>query len=479
MITLFPDQQESLDKLRESMKKHKSVLLQGSTGSGKSIMACDVIMRAGAKQATTWFVVPRKDLLFQMSEHYQEFDISHSFIAAGRAYNPFAQHYICSTDTITGRLGKLRPPKLAVIDEGHYGGAGLDRIIKWLKASGSYIILLSATPWKLSGMGLGCWCDDMVIGPSVRWLIDNKRLSDYRPFAPDSPDLSRLKITAGEFAKGQLSEFMEGNKVLIGNAVKHYQKHGEGRLGVTFAVSRKHSELLAQSYRDAGIPAMHIDGDTPMDERRRIARAFAKREILQLCNAELLTFGYDLAAASGIKGVNIQCITDCQPTKSLAKQMQKNGRGLRYDGDRHLFFDHANNFNEHGLPCDPREWTLSDREKRKGGSGEITMPIRQCVPMGDDPTGCYHCHRPAPVCPNCGRVYPVMSREIEEVDGELVEISAEAKRDAATAQQERRKKEKQEVGRAKTFEELKAIQVARKYHPGWVFNQMRIKGIKA
>lgn len=462
MINLFPDQQESLDKLRASMRVNKSVLLQGSTGSGKSIMACDVITRAHAKSMTTCFIVPRKDLLFQMSEHYQEYDLPHSFIAAGRQFNPFSSNYICSADTIKGRLDKLRPPKLAILDETHYGGDGLDRIVKWLKSHGCYIIGLSGTPWKLSGMGLGCWYDDMVIGPSVRWLIDNKRLSEYRAFAPDRPDLSGIKITGGDYAKGQLSERMEQDRVLIGNAVKHYQKHGQQRLGVTFAVSRKHSELLAQSYREAGIPAMHIDGETPENERRAIARAFAKHELLQLCNAELLCFGWDLAAASGMRGVNVQCITDCQPTKSLAKQMQKNGRGLRYDGDIHLFFDHANNFDpkNHGLPCEDREWTLSDREKKTGNDGEKTMPVRQC-------SQCYHCHRPAPVCPNCGYEYPIQAREIEEVDGELSEIEIDRAKKVARV----------EVGKAKTIDDLWRIQKERNYKPGWVHQMARVKGI--
>jgi len=464
MMNLFPDQLESLEKLKVAMRSSKSVLLQGSTGSGKSVMASYLISKAVAKGKKTWFVVPRKDLLSQMSEHYQEYGINHSYIAATRDYNPFSQSHICSADTVKNRLQNLRPPHLAFIDESHYGGEGLGSIINWLKSHGTYIVGLSATPWRLSGMGLGCWYDDMVIGPSVRWLIDNRRLSEYRAFAPDRPDLSGIKITGGDYAKGQLSERMEQDRVLIGNAVKHYQKHGHSKLGVTFAVSRKHSELLAQSYRDAGIPAMHMDGETPEDERRRIARAFAKRDILQLCNAELLTFGYDLAAASGIKGANIQCITDCQPTKSLAKQMQKNGRGLRYDGETHLFFDHANNFDEknHGLPCEDREWTLSDRVKGKGGSGDKTMPVRQC-------SQCYHCHRPATHCPNCGHEYPIQAREIEEVEGELSEIEIDRAKKVARV----------EVGRATTIEDLWRIQKERNYKPGWVYNQMRIKGISA
>src|ERR1035437_1380938 len=287
MITPYPDQSTSIESVADMMRRgFHAVLLQGATGSGKSIIALAIIERAMKKQKTVWFVVPRRELLKQMAETFNNFDLQYSFIAAGYSYNPYSQAHICSVGTLQGRLARLKAPMLAILDETHYGGDGLDKIIKWLKANGTWIIGLSATPWQMSGAGMKMWYDEMIQGPTIRWLIDNKRLADYRAFAPSHIDLSGIKITGGEFAKGQLAEKMEGDRVLIGNAVAHYKKHAMGKLGVTFGVSRKHSEMLAQAYRDAGIPAMHIDGETPDDERKRIAVAFAKRELLQLCNCD-------------------------------------------------------------------------------------------------------------------------------------------------------------------------------------------------
>jgi superfamily II DNA or RNA helicase len=412
------------------------------------------------KGKTVWYIVPRRDLIRQMNETFSDFGIEHGYVAAGYEHNPFVTAHICSLGSVGARLAKVVPPNLAFIDETHFGGEGLDKLVKWLKERGVWIVGLSATPWKMSGQGLGCWYDDLVCGPSIRWLIDNKRLADYRAFAPDTLDLSMIDVVGGDYAKGQLSEKMEQDRVLIGNSVKHYRTHAMGRLGVTFAVSRKHSEMLAQAYRDAGVPAMHMDGETPELERIRIARAFARRELLQLCNAELLTFGYDLASASGDKGVCIEVMTDCQPTRSLAKQMQKNGRNLRYDPQPHLFFDHANNFATHGLPCMDREWTLESRKKRQG-SGERTLPARSC-------SKCYFVHHPAPRCPSCGYVYPVEAREIKEIEGELRELEIK----------QQKKEKRMEVGQAKTVEDLQRIADERGYARGWVFKQMQLKGIR-
>lgn len=463
MITLLPDQSESIEATATVMRRGvKSVLLQGATGSGKSYIASELVRRARAKNKRVMYSVPRRELIRQMAGTFTDFGMQYSYIAAGYSENPLAQLQIASTDTLKSRLNRIAAPDLAIIDETHFGAEGLDRIIKWLKANGSYIIGLSATPWRLSGMGLGCWYDEMVCGPSVRWLIDNKRLSDYRAFAPSTLDLSQIDVRAGDYAKGQLAEKMEQDRVLIGNAVKHYVDHAKGRLGVTFTVSRKHSELMAQAYRDAGVTAVHIDGETPDDERRRIAIGAAKGEIDQLCNVDLLTFGYDLASASGIKGKNIQIMSDCAPSKSLSKQSQKWGRNLRYDGSQHLFFDHANNFSEHGLPCDEREWTLEDRIKKKGHEGEKTIAVRQC------PAPCFFAHKPAPQCPQCGHVYEIQYRQIEEVEGELAEIQAGIVR----------KKARQEVGRARTLEDLKRIASERGYKPVWAMQMARVKGMR-
>lgn len=417
-IQLYDHQLALNDQCRASMLRGcRSVLMQGATGVGKTIMASAQIEAATKKGKSTWFVVPRRYLLTQIGETYSDFDIPFSYIAAGYSMNPCGRNFICSANTLKARLDTLKAPDLAVLDEVHYGSDGLDRIITWLKANGTWIIGLTATPWKMNGQGLGCWFDDMVLGPSIAWLIENKRLAQFRMFAPSHVDLSRVKITAGDYAKGQLSELMEQNRVLIGNAVKHYADHARGRLGVTFAVSRKHSQMLAAEYQNHGIYAAHVDADTPDDERRRVFRAYARREIHQLCCAELLTFGFDIASASGYKNVTVECITDCQPTKSLSKQMQKWGRGLRYDPVPHLFFDHANNVQEHGMPDADRHWTLEDRLRdAKSAKGEKSVPVMQCE-------SCWYVDKPFDVCPNCGKVREVQYRKIKTVDGELTEIT--------------------------------------------------------
>lgn len=462
MISLYDDQQDLLERATNIMRSGcKSLLIQSATGSGKSVVASELVRRATNKGSKTWFIVPRRDLIRQMSKTYSAFNLEHSFIAADYIANPFAPTHICSMQTLANRLDRLNPPNLAIIDEAHVGGEGLDKLVKWLKQRGSYILALSATPTKLSGQGMGIWFDDMVCGLPIRKLINRGRLSDYKAFAPSHPDLSSIKISAGDYAKNQLSSYMEADRVLVGNAVAHYKKHAMGKLGISYCVSIAHSKMVADSFNQAGIPAAHMDGDTPEHERKRIITAYANRELLQLTNCDLLTYGFDLASQVG-RDVTVECMSDLRPTKSLALQMQKWGRVLRKKDFPALIFDHANNVSEHGLPCQEREWSLESKKKRSREQGEINIQVRQC-------DKCMFCHVPASICPNCGYEYPIQSRDIEEVDGELEELKIA----------ETKKQERMEVGKAKTYAELYAIANARGYAKGWVFHAAKAKGIKS
>jgi superfamily II DNA or RNA helicase len=377
-------------------------------------MTASMIQAARAKGTRAMMVVPRRELLRQTAETFKSFDIPHSYVSAGYEFNPFAKTMLATSGTLARRLDKTPKPDVVFFDETHYGGAELDRIVRHYRALGSWVIGLSATPIRLDGKGLGMWYDAMAEGPPIADLIAGERLSSYRLFAPSAPDLSGVKTTAGDYAKGQLAERMETDKVLVGNAVAHYGKHAQGKLNVCYCVSIKHAEITAAAFRDAGIPAACIHGGMDDDERARIIKAFARRQLTVLTSVDLLTFGFDLASAAQMD-VTVECMSDLGPTQSLAKQMQKWGRVLRMKRYPALIFDHAGNSARHGMPDDAREWSLMGRAKREGG-GERQEPVRQCA-------NCYYVHRPAPCCPECGFVYPVQDRMLDEVEGELSEVS--------------------------------------------------------
>lgn len=440
-FTLFPDQAELMDELRGAMRKSKRVLLQAATGSGKTALATNMIMGSASKRKRAIFGVPRVNLMEQTSNTFREHGIPHSFIASGKPYDPFASLYIGMTETMANRVEANAMPsgiKLFIPDETHFGADALGTVIDYLQKQGAYTVGLSATPWKLNGQGLGIWYDTMIQGKSIRWLIENGRLSPYRFFhGKKRGDFSNIR----EKTDKEISSIMEQKREIIGDCVSSYIEHGLGKLWIVRCTSIKHSQETAAAFQAAGITAAHVDGKTPDDQLKAIIMAYARREIMVLTFADLLNFGFDLAQASGMD-VCIEGGSDLKPSKSLAGQLQFWGRLLRWKLFPAIIIDHVNNFLEHGLPCSDRVWTLDSKKKRDGG--EKTPATRQCKV-------CWAVFSPLPICPSCGAPVEVDSREIKQVDGTLEEIDLNIQI----------VKKKQEQGQAETLEDLIALGVSR------------------
>lgn len=430
MTDLFPDQQKLRDDIRAAMRRSKRILVQAETGFGKTVLGSNMITSSRDKGNTSMFIVPRRELLKQTAKSFARDNIQFSYVAAGHRTNPFAKTFLCTTPTLVKRLDSVPVPKVIFMDEAHFAGETNKRVVDYFVSKGAWAVALSATPRYPDGSGMGDCYDEMVCGPDLRWLIDNKRLSDYRLFAPSRPDLSGVKVVAGEYSRGELADKMEHDSMLIGDAVKHYSSHAMGRLAIAYCTSRKHSNIVAQKFRDAGIPAAHVDGDTPDDEMFRILLAFARREILVLCNADLLLFGFDLSAAVNMP-VTVEAMIDLRPTMSLTLQRQKNGRALRYKDYPAILLDHAGNTMRHNLPCARIDWKLDDvkQTKSRGEELERTVPVKKCLGghseapgQGTEMKPCHFTHTPAPRCPNCGAWYKTAGRMVKNIDGELVEV---------------------------------------------------------
>lgn len=447
-LTPHAHQLEFIDDIRAAMRQHRIITAQLSTGGGKSVVSSAMIRAAMDKGSRSAFIVPRVDLIRQMSRTFDGFDIPHGFIAAGKPFNPHFPAHICSAGTLVNRLDAIQP-KAVFIDEAHISGATAEKIIGWYKNSGAWIIKLTATP-KPERRGSPTASTAMVQGKPMSWLIANNYLADYRVFAPSVPQIE-ARARGEDYTHAQIEAHHAQHRAkIVGSSIDSYRAHAMGKRAVLYAVSKKESRLTAEMFNDAGIPAAHMDGDTPEDERIETARRFALREILVICNVELITTGYDLAMQCDMD-VQIECVILDRPTESIRLLLQMIGRGLRYQGgEKAVIIDGAgcivnhDGTPHHGLPDEDREWPLYEEKGKK--QGEKVPPVRQCPK-------CDHTHRPAPVCPECGFIYPVQYREVEREDGELVEIDKDALR----------RQKRQEQGSVKTLDGLIALGAQRGY----------------
>lgn len=436
-------QQAAKDKLREKWRtrpKHqRNVYVIKPTGAGKTkTMACTI----QDAECYSLAIAHRAELVGQISMALAREEIAHRIIAPtatiksiidlqverlGRSfYHPAADACVAGIDTLIrreddffGKVGEWH------IDEGHH----VLEDNKWGKgvamlpadAAGA---LWTATPLRSDRRplmrGKGGVGDDMIIGPSMRELIDQGHLCDYRIFGlPEGIERAHLTVTSGgEFNQKQLRE--EAHKSAItGDLVTHYKRLAGGKQCVVFAVDVELAHEHAAAYREAGIGAEVVHGAMGNGEREKIIRRFEVREFAVLVNVDILGEGFDCPG--------IEVVQMARPTASYGLYVQQFGRALRtLPGKRWgLLLDHVGNVKAHGLPDKAREWSLDAPQRRKDAA---ETPIRVCT----SPACMLAYEAWEPICPYCGERAKATApaggsprERIQVVEGDLTEFTPE------------------------------------------------------
>lgn len=312
----------------------------------------------------------------------------------------------------------LQQVRLWVQDEAHH----VLKENKWGQACAlfpnAYGLGVTATPVRADGKGLGAHADGMfqamVVGPTMRELIDAGYLCDYRVYAPPNDlDLAEVTVTAsGDYSPEKLKKARRKSRI-TGNVVDQYLRLAPGKLGVCFDTDIETATETAVAFRAKGVKAEVVSSKTPDALRDMLLRQLRTREIDMLVNVDLFGEGFDLPA--------IEVVIMARPTQSYSLYAQQFGRALRkMDGkQRAIIIDHVGNVARHGLPDARREWSLDRRERRGRSSATDAIPTTTCTNEG-----CYavfeRFHRE---CPFCGHPVPIPVRSGPEfVDGDLVEL---------------------------------------------------------
>lgn len=403
-----------------------------------------MLKTAADKGLPSWFIVHRRELINQSMRAFQGDGVNFGVVAASYLDDPRPLVQICSVQTLANRFGKLRRPRLIIYDECHHIAAG-----SWSKIFKSFPdafhIGLTATPARLDGAGLGSWFKEMISGPSVRWLIENGYLSQYRLFAPSTVNMTGVHTRMGDFVRSE-SEAAVNKPTITGDAIREYQSRASGKRAVVFCVSVKHSKHVVEQFQAAGISAEHVDGETESRERDAAIRRFESGRTLVLSNVELFGEGFDLPA--------IECGILLRPTQSLGMYLQQVGRVLRPSPGKAeaVILDHAGNCQRHGLPDQEREWSLAGNIQKRGRDSDNGPSVRVCEK-------CFAAQLPGRnECTYCRHPFAIKSRHVAHEEGDLIEIT----RDVLQEERDRYGRQK-EQGEAQTEADLIAIGKQRGY----------------
>jgi len=384
-----PYQAAAVDQARTCIREgRRAPLIVAPTGSGKTVIACDIIESALAKSNPILFLAHRKELIEQASGKLDENGIPHAIIKAGNPRsNPAALVQVASIQTLIQRLDEwadfLDRCRLIITDEAHHAMAKTYLEIRQ-RCPNAIDLGLTATPYRADGKGLGKRYDSLVEVATIDELTQAGYLVPSRVFEGVRVDLAGVRTTAGDYNQGQLGEAVNKPK-LVGNIVEAWQKNAIDRLTVAFTVNVSHSRALAAAFEQDGVAVAHLDGKTPAEERAQIIAALRSGEISIVCNCMVLTEGFDCP--------DIGAAILAAPTKSRAKWRQMCGRGLRPAPGKKdcILLDHGNLTDQHGFLTDPDGNSLTN-----GTSAERRRPERQCRECGAKYAG-----SPAR-CPGCG-----------------------------------------------------------------------------
>lgn len=446
MIELRDYQERCIHEIRAAYKSGKRApLLCSPTGSGKSATLGYML---GNTKKRTLILAHRTELVQMISD---SLPVRHGILMPGHRQTD-DQIQVGMMQTVARRLEKLPQFEWVISDEAH-----LAICPTWLNIlkhySSAWHLGMSATPCRLDGKGLGEHYDEIVYGPSITELTDRGYLVSARVFAP-IVNVSSIRTSGDDFNLAEAAKEF-GKSKIVGDAVSHVQRHAADRSTIVFCCSREHADQVAAQFTAVGISAMNVDGSMSTTDRRDRINDFRAGKIRVLTNVDLLTTGFDCP--------QISCEVLLRPTKSLALYLQMIGRVLRpFNGKRDaILLDHANNVRLHGLPDEDREWSLDGAApKKKKAKDEDEESVRQCL-------HCFAIHKPAPACVECGYVYPIKSRRVEEEAGELAEIVHTVPMVPL----------KEAMRGVRTIAQLRAVASERGYARGWIFHQAKIRGI--
>jgi DNA repair protein RadD len=410
-----------VERIEHELQTHRRVIAASPCGTGKTLLAMQLMWNARQRGETSMFLAPRRELLRQACKKLDQWAaFGYGMIQAcerggGNLYLPIQ---VASVDTLVSRVIKrkrlvLPPIRNVFVDECHMYTTQLRTQLLELFPEAN-VVGFTATPARHDGRALAINFEKLIEVTSIREAIRGGYLVPSWHKAPSRPDLAHMKKVAADYNQKQLDERMEP---LMGGIIESWLQWGADRRTLVFANSVARSVWLAEQFRAHGVAAEHCDGTADPTYRDAVFERLESGETQVLCNCDLAVYGFDLPAVS--------CIVNAKPTLSLVKYKQMLGRGARRDlvngKENFLVLDHAGAVYEHGYYEDEYHWSLE-------GLRSFTTTRRRVSPARKEKRLSLRCPKCATVfcgsltCPECKYFFERTAQSFRVVDGELVEV---------------------------------------------------------
>jgi superfamily II DNA or RNA helicase len=342
MLKLREYQTEAIAAIRQAWSdgtRRPAVVLP--TGAGKTVVFAHLAAQMRERGVRTLILAHRDELIEQAAGKVRAVapDLRVGIVKGARREIRGRDIVVASVQSLARapRRAELAAAglRLVVVDECHHAVANTYMaVLRDLGCfdedpmAGAYAVGVTATLGRSDRVALGQVWQDVAYRRDIVTMIRQGYLVNAKGIRVkvDGLDFGQVKRMHGDYADKALAEAMHASLAPAAIA-RAYVEHAKDRQGVLFAPGVAMAYEMAEALIAEGVSAVGVDGSTPTAERREILARHARGDVQVVCNAMVLTEGWDAPWCSAV--------VIARPTSSASLYVQMAGRGLRPHPGKH------------------------------------------------------------------------------------------------------------------------------------------------
>ncbi|MCW2572088.1 MAG: putative helicase [Frankiales bacterium] len=333
-VVLRPFQDLLLDQIALARHQgHHRNLLVAATGTGKTVMAAVdyARLRSTLPRDRLLFVAHSERILNQSRRTFQHVlrDPAFGEMWVGGDRPRRFDHVFASIQSLNASGFELLTPDhfdVVIVDEFHHAAApSYEALLE--RVAPRELLGLTATPERADGLDILRFFDGRIAAELRLWdAIDQQYLAPFDYFGVhDGLDLRGVPWKRGRgYDVDALTNVLTADHAwahLILEQVRRTVTDIHSMRALGFCVSVEHARFMADRFREAGLPAVAIWGDSPRDERQKALHDLASGAVRVVFTVDLFNEGVDAPT--------VDTLLMLRPTESPTLFLQQLGRGLR------------------------------------------------------------------------------------------------------------------------------------------------------
>lgn len=315
---LRPYQAEAVNAVFRTWKTGRGTYIVLPTGTGKTVIFSTIAAKLAADGKRVLIVAHRDELIKQAAQKL----LDCTGIRCGIEKAALRSN---GESVVAGSVQSLKRKRLAelpefdavIIDEAHHAAAATYQTVleHWPQA---LILGVTATPDRSDRKSL-----ESVFGPiAFEYTFERALKEGY--LAPIRVEKIQLEINLhgteknGDFQCEGVADALEPYLTQIGQIIR---TKCADRKTVVFLPLRRTAWMFTEYLQKIGVKAVSVDGSMSDEDRERVLNRFISGECSVICNAMLLSEGWDCP--------QVDCVIVLRPTRSRSLYMQMVGRGTR------------------------------------------------------------------------------------------------------------------------------------------------------